>query len=50
VGSADFSSPGAIHLVPLLRAVTPDDGCLPNGRVEQVDLTDWLQVAQPSAT
>ena len=44
--SADSSPPGGIQLARLVRAVTPDDGCLPNGRVEQVDLSHWLRVAQ----
>jgi hypothetical protein len=46
VGSVGFSPPGAIQLERLVQAVAPDDGCLPNGRVEQVDLADWWRAAQ----
>jgi hypothetical protein len=46
VGSASFRPPGAIELTRLKQAVTPDDGPLPNGRVEHVDLAHWQRFSQ----
>jgi hypothetical protein len=49
MGSAGFGALGPIHHASLLRAVTPDDGAMPDGRVEHVDLSLWQAVGRAIA-